>query len=108
MSKYFEIVIFTAATSDYADNIIDQFDFLHRVSHRLYREHTTPIEGAYTKDLNKLGREIEKTIIVDNLAENFENQPRNGIEINSWYDNMDDVTLSDLGLLLEEIVLKKP
>jgi TFIIF-interacting CTD phosphatase-like protein len=37
MNKYFEIVIFTAAVKDYADNILDSIDPQKRISHRLYR-----------------------------------------------------------------------
>ena len=38
------------------------------------------------KDLRLLGRDINKTIIIDNLSENFDSTcPDNGIEIKSWY-----------------------
>ena len=37
LSKYFEIVIFTAAMQDYADWIIDGIDHKGNVKHRLYR-----------------------------------------------------------------------
>lgn len=37
MSLYYEIVIFTAAMQEYADEIINQIDTGRRVSHRLYR-----------------------------------------------------------------------
>ena len=40
MSKHFELVIFTAATQEYADWILDQIDLWGWVSHRLYRQHT--------------------------------------------------------------------
>ena len=46
MSKYYEIVIFTAATQDYADWVLDKIDPEHHISHRLYRQH------AYAKDSN--------------------------------------------------------
>lgn len=46
MSVYFELVIFTAAMQDYADNILDQLDPDHSmISHRLYRQHTTLSNG---------------------------------------------------------------
>ena len=41
MSKYYELVIFTAALQDYADWIIDRLDEKKRISHRLYRQHTS-------------------------------------------------------------------
>lgn len=45
------------------------------------------------KDLSKLGRPLTKTILLDNLKENFSWQPRNGIEIKSWYDDKSDCEL---------------
>lgn len=40
MSKIYEIVIFTAAEQDYADNIINKFDPENKyISHRLYQQH---------------------------------------------------------------------
>lgn len=42
MSKYYEIVIFTAAIQDYADWAIDQFDPHGHVKYRLYRQHALP------------------------------------------------------------------
>ena len=40
MSKYFEIVVFTAGVQEYADWVIDQIDTAGHIKHRLYREHT--------------------------------------------------------------------
>lgn len=37
MSKYYEIIIFTAALQDYADFILDLIDKSNVISHRLYR-----------------------------------------------------------------------
>jgi len=57
------------------------------------------------KDLSKIGRELNKTIIVDNIAENFLLQRDNGIFIRTWYDDMADTDLRDLIPLLKEIVV---
>ena len=46
-------------------------------------------------------------IIVDNVAENFQLQPDNGILIKSWYDDSDDVALHELMGLLNELVQNK-
>lgn len=53
------------------------------------------------KDLSKIGRPLEKTIIVDNIADNFNLQKDNGIFIKSWYDDPYDTELKDLIPLLK-------
>ncbi len=75
LSKIYEIVIFTAGMQEYADWVLNQLDVDGSlIHHRLYRQHTINFskEGPLIiKDLSKLGRPLDKTIIVDNLAENF-------------------------------------
>lgn len=77
MSQYYEIVIFTAGMQEYADWVVDQLDPKKQlISHRLYRQHTINRSKAnpfpiIIKDLSKIGRSLQKTIIVDNIAENF-------------------------------------
>jgi CTD small phosphatase-like protein 2 len=74
--------------------------------HRLYRQHTTPHEDFAIKDLYNLGRDLSKTIIIDNLAENFNyTTPLNGIWVESWYDDMDDKVLSLLIPFLKAIAI---
>ena len=72
VSKYYEIIIFTAALKDYADFILDRLDTEGAVTHRLYRNNCSFSENVYQKDLNKLGRDLSKVLIVDNNAENFQ------------------------------------
>jgi TFIIF-interacting CTD phosphatase-like protein len=69
---------------------------------------STPHEDYAIKDLAKLGRNLSKTIIIDNLAENFMmTTPANGIWVESWYDDMDDQVLSLLLPFLKEIVIEQ-
>jgi CTD small phosphatase-like protein 2 len=77
------------------------------VKYKLYRQHTVPIGPAFIKDLSKLGRDLAKTIIVDNVAENYQLQQENGILIKSWITDPNDRALIKLAPLLEEIVMKK-
>ena len=71
MSEHFEIVIFTAGTKKYADWALSFIINNECISHRLYRQHTLPFNNFYIKDLSRLGRNINKTIIVDNIPDNF-------------------------------------
>lgn len=107
LSHYYELVLFTASVQDYADWIMDQVDLKKYVKHRLYREHTVYQDEMYIKDLSLLGRDLKKTIIIDNLYESFINQPHNGILCKSWYDDMEDNELQILLPFLKEIVENK-
>lgn len=71
MCNYYELVVFTAGLKDYADYILNDLDRQHYITHRLYRDHTKCKGGVYVKDLSKLGRDLKKTIIIDNIEENF-------------------------------------
>jgi TFIIF-interacting CTD phosphatase-like protein len=48
-------------------NDIDENGF---VKHRLYRQHCSPHDDYAIKDLRFLGRDLRRTIIIDNLKEN--------------------------------------
>jgi CTD small phosphatase-like protein 2 len=52
------------------------------------------------KDLSKIGRDLSKCIIIDNVSDNFCLQPDNGIFIKTWYDDMTDTDLYDMIPLL--------
>lgn len=109
MSRIFEIIIFTAALKDYADSILDILDPHKKlIKYRLYRQHTSVCGVTFCKDLSKIGRDLEKTLIVDNLADNFKLQPNNGIHIWTWIDDIKDTQLNDLGKILKELVSKQP
>jgi len=73
----------------------------------MYRQHALPYGPIFVKDLSRIGRDLSRTIIVDNVAENFQLQPDNGIFIKSWFDDMSDTALSELAPLLKEIVKKQ-
>lgn len=109
MSKIYDIAIFTAAMKDYADNILDIIDpDKSLIKYRLYRHHTSISGMCFVKDLSKLGRDMKRIIIIDNLVDNFKLQPNNGLGIKTWLEEMKDNQLNDLGNLLKEIVNRKP
>ena len=108
IKNYYELVLFTSATQDYADPIINAIENgNHYFDYRLYRVHTTIIDNDFVKDLSKLGRDLNKTVIVDNMPQNFKKQPGNGINIRPfWGKDNDDRALLDLLVILKEIVNK--
>ena len=105
ISQYYEIIIFTCATKEYASPILDKIEKDKKYfSGRLYREDNVIINNEFIKDISLLGRDIEKVIIVDNMIQNFRLQKENGILI-KWYcgDDESDNTLFNLKKLLFRI-----
>ena len=109
IKKDFELIIFTAATQDYADPIINAIEKDEKYfDYRLYRIHTTIIDNDFVKDLSKLGRDLNRTIIVDNMKQNYKNQPNNGITIRPfWGKDVEDTALVDLLDILKKIADKR-
>ena len=72
VSESYEMVVFTAATSEYADKIIDALEGPKRVfSHRLYRNHCRELPGKdgntiLVKDIRCVrDRNMETSVLVD-------------------------------------------
>ena len=105
MRQIFEMIIFTAGTSEYADPILNIIDKKKIIFDKiLYRQHTIIMDNVFVKDLSKLGRDLSKVIIIDNMPQNFKLQKENGIFIKSFNgDNKKDSTLFDLIPILKKI-----
>ena len=101
LSQYCEIVIFTASTKYYADIVIDGLDCKNLIDYKLYREHTYDYNGINVKDLSKLGRDLKKIIIIDNIEENYIFQPNNGLNILDFEGDEND---NELQFLLEDLL----
>lgn len=67
VAALFEIVIFTASQSIYAEQLLNVLDPKRRVfRHRVFRESCVFVDGNYLKDLSVLGRDLARVIIIDN------------------------------------------
>ena len=93
MSKYFEIVIFTASLSKYASPLLDILDKEGNCSFRLFRDHCTFVNGIFIKDLKRLNRNLKDVIIVDNSPFAYIFDSNNGLPIKSWFNDKKDKEL---------------
>jgi len=96
-AKVYELVIFTASLSEYANPVIDTLDPNGYIKHRLFREHCVFHENqVYVKDLSTLGRNIKDCIIIDNSPLSYLFDPTNAIGCTSWFGDPKDTELRDL------------
>ena len=72
-NKRFEVIVFTASHSCYADVVLDYLDPTNElISQRLYRESCVVSQGIYIKDLRIFAtRNLKNVVIVDNSAYSF-------------------------------------
>ena len=101
MSKKYELVIFTASLSKYANPLLNIIDKNSHCLFRLFREHCTLINTAFVKDLTRLGRDLKDVIILDNSPVAYALNHDNGFPIKSWFDDRNDCELLKIIPILE-------
>ena len=105
VSQFYELIIFTLATEAYTNSVIGAiendkkyFDYI------FYRQHAIIVGNDFVKDLTRIGRPLNSTIIIDNMPQNFRLQKENGICIQPfWGQDSNDKTLYDLMPILLDI-----
>ena len=107
MKPLFELIIFSSGTPDYVDPIIKIIEKNEKFfDHVLYRHHISlDDEGNNVKNLDLIGRDLKKIIIIDDIPRYFHLQKRNGINIKPFCGNIlsDTKTLKTLNNVLKVI-----
>ena len=101
---YYEIIAFTKLSKEYSELIIQHIENNRQLfDYNLYREHCVLIGNKFIKDISRIGRDMKKIIMVDDVPENLERHIENGILIlpfNGNEDNEEDRVLFELKQLL--------
>ncbi|MCJ8750231.1 hypothetical protein PDJAM_G00260180 [Pangasius djambal] len=103
MGEMFECVLFTASLAKYADPVTDLLDQCGVFRARLFRESCVFHHGCYVKDLSRLGRQLNKTLILDNSPASYIFHPENAVPVMSWFDDVEDTELLNLLPVFEEL-----
>ncbi|KAJ9465146.1 putative phosphatase PSR2 [Diplonema papillatum] len=105
LEPLFEVVVFTASLSKYADPLLDRLDPGKAIMgpHRLFREHCSHTNGAYVKDLSLLGRPLHKICIIDNSPVAYLFQSHNALPCTSWFEDKSDTELRDFVPMLRDM-----
>ncbi|KAM0681665.1 hypothetical protein GINT2_000179 [Glugoides intestinalis] len=106
-SKKYDIVLFTAGIRQYAIKVMKKIDTEKRISYLLDRRFCTLISKSgknqefFTKDLRILGRDLLKTLIVDDKEYSFCFDYNNGILVPIFNGDREDQCLKALQIYLD-------
>lgn len=94
ISHYYEIVLFSDDVFPVALDISIKWNL--PVTGVLHRDFCKKKRNHYVKDLSKLGRKLERVLIIDHDPAAFQWQPENGILIKPFEGDPSDTELADL------------
>ena len=105
IKEYYEIILFSEADKNYTELILDAVgENRYLYDYILCRDYVTIVGQNFVKELSKIGRPLDRIIIIDNMPQNFSFNKENGIYIKSfWGEENDDKALIDLIPILVNI-----
>lgn len=104
VTRWYDVVIFTASVQEYADPVIDWLEHdRNYFKARFYRQHCTFRHGAYMKDLSVAEKDLSKAIIVDNSPLSYKLNEQNAVPIEGWISDPSDRDLLYLIPLLQSL-----
>ena len=101
ISEFYEIILFTEASEAYIKLMLEAFNNNKKkkkyFDYIFYRRYTIIEGNDFIKDLSRLGRPLDRVIIIDNVLKNFCKQKKNGILIKPFFgEDQNDTALIDL------------
>lgn len=104
VAKLYELFVYTCAKKEYAEKILDILDPRRKLfRHRLHQDDCACVLGHYIKDLRVLGRDVTKTVVLDNSPYTYPYHLMNTIPIKSWSGQSDDRELLKLIPYMEKL-----
>ena len=104
VSKWYELVVFTASMEIYGTAVADKLDTREGIlRRRYYRQHCTLDFGSYTKDLSAICADLSSVFILDNSPGAYRAYPDNAIPIKSWFNDPSDTALLNLLPVLDAL-----
>eukprot|EP01065_Artemidia_motanka_P038968 TRINITY_DN47809_c0_g1_i1.p1 TRINITY_DN47809_c0_g1~~TRINITY_DN47809_c0_g1_i1.p1 ORF type:complete len:453 (+),score=105.17 TRINITY_DN47809_c0_g1_i1:58-1416(+) len=81
-----EVVVWTAGTKEYAQTVCRRIDPKNQVIRNCVYRHGAWFSGywTYTKDLTLLGRDLSRTLIVENTPDCVIQNPKNGVIVSNY------------------------
>jgi hypothetical protein len=84
MDKYCEVVVWTAGERTYAKAILQEINTDNIIKHLITRHKSWFNHTNYTKDLGKLGRDLDYVLIIENTPDCVRVNPQNGIIVQDF------------------------
>ena len=101
IKPYCELMTFTSASKEYAQPIINEIESKTKYfDYNFFREHSIIYGNDFVKDISRIGRDMKKIIIIDNMEENYRLNIKNGIKIKAFYGDQNDNILFELKKIL--------
>ena len=102
IKPYYELISFSCEINDISDKIIKEIESQKKYfDYNFTREHSILYENVLVKDISLIGRDISKTIIVDDDENCFKLNKENGIKIAAFTgENKIDNVLFELKKIL--------
>ena len=104
ISKWYDLVVFTASLEIYGTLVADKLDNKQNIFRRRYfRQHCSLHYGSYTKDLSAICPDLSSIFILDNSPGAYKDYPHNAIPIKSWFNDPADTALLNLLPILDAL-----